>query len=232
MHILVRETRSLDDVETAVDLGQSPAPLVFLSFSDSDLGSAAAAWQAAGDLPALRLANIARLKHPMSVDLHVEQVISHARCVVVRLLGGLDYWRYGCEEIARTCRDKGIPVVFVPGDGREDARLREISTVAPQMRDRLDHLLAEGGPVNMRRALRLAAHLAGLGPDDGAEAEPVAMHGEYVPGGVGVPTPPPGPRLRTRTMIARSPSSSSTGHGCSPAILHRSMRSRRNSHGR
>ncbi|TCT13575.1 cobaltochelatase CobN subunit [Tepidamorphus gemmatus] len=181
MHILVRETRSLDDVETAVDLGQSPAPLVFLSFSDSDLGSAATAWQAAGDLPQLRLANIGRLRHPMSVDLYVEQVVAAARCVAVRLLGGLDYWRYGCEEIARTCRDRGIPVVFMPGDGREDARLRDLSTVDPAIRSRLDTLLAEGGPANMRAALRLLSHLAGLGDDDGVRAQPVALHGEYVP---------------------------------------------------
>ena len=54
--------------------------VVFLSFSDSDLGAAAAAWQAMGaDRPTLRLASLARLRHPMSVDLYVEQVIAHAR---------------------------------------------------------------------------------------------------------------------------------------------------------
>ena len=72
--------------------------LLFLSFSDSDLGAAAAAWQAMGaDRPTLRLASLARLRHPMSVDMYVEQVIAHARCVVVRLLGGLDYWQYGAR---------------------------------------------------------------------------------------------------------------------------------------
>jgi len=94
MHILVRETRGLDEAEPAIDLGHSPADLVFLSFSDSDLGSAASAWAANRDrLPSLRLANLSRLKHPMSVDLYVERVIENARCVIVRLLGGLDYWR-------------------------------------------------------------------------------------------------------------------------------------------
>jgi cobaltochelatase CobN len=179
MHILVRETRSLDDVESAVDLGQTPAELVFLSFSDSDLGAAAAAWQADPNLPGLRLANLARLKHPLSVDLYVEQVIEHARCVVIRLLGGLDYWRYGAEEVARTCRDRGIPLAILPGDGREDDRLIELSTVSGKARDRLEACLAHGGPANTARALRLAAHLADLGPDDGEAAEPLPMHGEY-----------------------------------------------------
>ncbi len=179
MHLLVRETRSLDEAEAAVDLGQSPAELVFLSFSDSDLGAVSAAWQKDKTLPGLRLASLARLKHPLSVDLYVEQVIGHARCVVVRLLGGLDYWRYGAEEIARVCREKGACLAIVPGDGRADDRLVARSTVAPGIRARLDACLAHGGPENTARALRLMAHLAGSGPDDGAQAEPLPMHGEY-----------------------------------------------------
>ena len=130
MHLLVRETRGLDEAEDAVDLGQSRADLVFLSFSDSDLGALAASWSAQGQAaPSLRLANLSRLRHPMSVDLYVEQVISGARCVVIRLLGGLDYWRYGAEEIAHAARAQGLSLALLPGDGREDARLAELSTV-------------------------------------------------------------------------------------------------------
>ena len=62
MHLLVRETRSLDEEESAVDLGQTPADIVFLSFSDADLGAAAMAWQALQGAPTVRLANLARLR--------------------------------------------------------------------------------------------------------------------------------------------------------------------------
>src|SRR4249920_2789398 len=180
MHILVRETRGLDEAEDAVDLGQSRADLVFLSFSDSDLGVLAAAWRAEGHAaPSLRLANLARLRHPMSVDLYVEQVIAGASCVVIRLLGGLDYWRYGAEEIAHAARARGIPFALLPGDGREDARLAELSTADGAMLARLDVFFAAGGPANMRRALELMAHLAGLAPDHGLAAEPLPMHGVH-----------------------------------------------------
>ncbi len=179
MHLLVRETRTLDEASSAVDPGLSPADLVFLSFSDSDLGAWAAAWQAA-DMPTLRLANLAGLRHPLSVDLLVEQVIAAARCVVIRLLGGLEYWRYGVEETAALCRSRGIALVVVPGDGPDDPRLAGFSTVAPTLRARLAGLLREGGTGNAARGLRLAAHLAGLGGDDGAEPEPLAAAGECV----------------------------------------------------
>ena len=178
MHILVRETRGLDEADPAYDLGHSPADLVFLSFSDSDLGSAASAWAAnRGTLPSLRLANLARLKHPMSVDLYVEHVIENARCIVVRLLGGLDYWRYGAEELAHAARKAGIALALLPGDGRDDHRLAELSTVDEAGLARLDQYFAQGGPINVTRGLQFAAHLAGLAPDHALAAEPLPMHG-------------------------------------------------------
>ena len=69
----------------------------------------------------------------------------HARCVVIRLLGGLDYWRYGAEEIAHAARTQGIPLALLPGDGRADARLAELSTVDEAMLARLDAFFAAGG---------------------------------------------------------------------------------------
>ena len=38
MHVVFRESHGLEDTGTPVDLGQDPADLVVLSFSDSDLG--------------------------------------------------------------------------------------------------------------------------------------------------------------------------------------------------
>jgi cobaltochelatase CobN len=181
MHLLVRDTRSLDDDEAAADLGHSPADVVFLSFSDSDLAAAAAAWEDISEArPSLRLANLARLRHPMSVDLYAEQTIARARCVIVRLLGGLDYWRYGADEFFSICRDRGIKLALVPGDVRADERLCERSTVPGAMLARLEALLREGGAENFSRVLRLAAHLAGLGDDSGEPPAPLPACGEYV----------------------------------------------------
>src|SRR5580704_7985700 len=130
MHLLRTEQRSLDEAETAVDLGQTPAGILFLSFSDSDLGLVAAA---AGRRPAnamtLRLANLGMLKHPYSVDLYVEKAASDARFVLVRLLGGLDYWHYGVEEFLRAARARDFALAIVPGDAMEDPRLDAASTV-------------------------------------------------------------------------------------------------------
>ncbi|VFU08966.1 cobaltochelatase subunit CobN [Methylocella tundrae] len=133
MHLLRTESRSLDEAEAAIDLAQTPADLVFLSFSDSDLGAvAAAARSRPGGAMSVRLANLAVLKHPYSIDLYAEKVIAKSRFILIRLLGGLDYWRYGVEEFCRIARAHGVLLAIIPGDAAEDQRLAEASNMAAE----------------------------------------------------------------------------------------------------
>jgi cobaltochelatase CobN len=162
MHVLATQLAGLEEADVAIDLGQSPAEVVVLSFSDSDLSALAAAWQQEPEvLPTLRLASLKRLKHPMSVDLYVEQVVTKARAVIVRCLGGLDYWRYGLERIADSARDKGILFAALPGDDRPDSRLISMSTLAEDKLAVLERFFREGGPDNLRQALRYIGSLLG-----------------------------------------------------------------------
>ncbi|HYP57236.1 MAG TPA: cobaltochelatase subunit CobN, partial [Beijerinckia sp.] len=147
MHLLRTETRSLDEAEAAIDLAQTPADLVFLSFSDSDLGLFAKVSE--GRATNLRLANIAQLKHPFSVDLYIEKMASKARFVLVRLLGGLDYWRYGIEELSLTARAQNFDLAVIPGDDREDLRLDAASTLPVADLRRLWAYLHNGGIANL-----------------------------------------------------------------------------------
>lgn len=179
MHLLVRETHTADEDAPAVDLDHAPADVVFLSFSDSDLALAAAAWGGAPDVPTLRLANLARLRHPMSVDLYLDKTVARSGCVLIRLLGGLDYWRYGAEETAALCRARGLPCAIVPGCERDDPRLAEISTIPGEVHARLTAYFRGGGPANVRNALRLAAHLAGRADAPTSPPETVAAAGIY-----------------------------------------------------
>lgn len=171
MHLIRIDTVSLDEGEDAVDLGQAPGDIVFLSFTDSDLfgmaGAHAAAYPGnAPGAPSLRLAKLARLRHPMSVDLYVDSVIAKARIVVIRCLGGLDYWRYGIERASLAARAHGVILVVLPGDDRPDARLDAFST-APDLAPQFDAYFRAGGPENLRRLLgRLAAEIGGTSPVD------------------------------------------------------------------
>lgn len=184
MHLLRTQSRTLDEAEAAIDLAQTPADLLVLSFSDSDLAMVAAAAQSRGTDPefpamSLRLANIGQLKHPYSVDLYIEKVASKARFVLVRLLGGLDYWRYGVDELARAARAQKFVLAVVPGEGAEDARLDAASTLpAADLR----HILAcfqDGGIENIVALLNWIERRPHAIPRH--EPQPVPAAGRFEP---------------------------------------------------
>src|ERR1700674_981349 len=130
MHLLATSSTALDDLVEPIDLGQPPGDLVVLSFADSDLAGIAAAWAMERDaLPSVRLAHLRDLRHPMSVDLWIDRVAGHAKVIVVRLLGGLDWWRYGVERLSALSRERQIVFVALPGEDRDDARLAAASTL-------------------------------------------------------------------------------------------------------
>jgi len=174
MHILTTTSASLDDLIEPVDLRQQPADVVALSFTDSDLAGLANAWRAdAANLPSMRLANLRDLRHPMSVDLWIDSVASRAKVILVRILGGHDWWRYGCDQLAALARAKGIALALLPGESHdEDLRLIEASTLPRAELDTLLGYFREGGPENMRA---LVARLAGLARGKGAVTAPVAV---------------------------------------------------------
>ncbi|WP_370224719.1 cobaltochelatase subunit CobN [Pararhodobacter marinus] len=163
MHVLFRESHGLDETATPQDLGQTPADLVVLSFSDSDLGAFAAGWhRAAGSLPTLRLANLSALKHPLSVDTYIDQTLSGAKGVLIRLIGGVPYWSYGLQQMQALAQRNGIAVAVLPADGRADPRLDALSTLPVSTLRRLQHLCDQGGAVAAQAALQQFALACGL----------------------------------------------------------------------
>jgi cobaltochelatase CobN len=183
MHILLRERHGLEETAAAEDLGQAPADLVMLSFSDSDLGAFAAAWRGGRrTLPSLRLANLRRLAHPLSVDLYLQKTLSGARGILIRLLGGVEYWRYGVEQVSALAAARGIALAIVPGDGRPDPRLDAASNLPPSTLRRLKTLCDGGGPDSARAALAQLALAAGLPAVPPVHRAALHRHGFYVPG--------------------------------------------------
>ncbi|MCV6594642.1 MAG: cobaltochelatase subunit CobN, partial [Silicimonas sp.] len=178
MHVVFRESHGLEETETPTDLGQTPADLVVLSFSDSDLSAFAAGWHRAKGqgtpLPTLRLANLAALKHPVSVDTYVEQTLAGAKAVLVRLIGGVPYWDYGLTQLRALAEETGLSLAILPGDGRPDPQLEALSTVPAATLHRLNALMGEGGAVAAQAALAQLALAAGLyaGPVTGTKTLP------------------------------------------------------------
>ncbi len=160
MHLLAAQTGVIDGAAEAIDLAQEPGEIVVLSAADSELASLARAWEAvAPPGTTLRLANLLTLQHNLSVDLYLEKTLGHARLIVLRLLGGAQYWPYGLAEIEALARHNGIKLAVLPGDAHPDPALNDHSTLSPAECERLRHYLVSGGELNAQGFLRLCLNL-------------------------------------------------------------------------
>jgi len=189
MHLLSAQAGAIQQEGEAIDLNQRPGALVFASSADSELAMLAGAADRAGESE-LRLANTLRLTNNLSVDLWLEQTASHARLVVLRLIGGAAYFQYGVDELTALCANRRVPLVLLPGDANPDPILQSRSTVHPDDWSRLHSLFVAGGPDNADAILRafstLSLHQRGQAPDEGALSDltptPFARFGLWYPG--------------------------------------------------
>ena len=183
MHLLLAQKGTIDDGGEAVDLGQSPGESVFLSAADTEIAALSAAAHRASLGPnALRLANLLRLKHPMSVDTYVARTLRHAKLVVVRLLGGAAYWPYGRDALLAIAQATGGRLAAIPGDDKLDAGLDAYTTIPLKQRDRLWRYLIKGGPANAEGFLQGCRAVLGEGDWPG-EATPLLKAGVIDLGG-------------------------------------------------
>jgi len=157
MHLLRTQPGGFVPDDSIADLGQTPAELVILCSGDSHLALLAqTAQQLPDDYPSLRLANPMQVQNHASVDLYVDQVLRHAKVILISLHGGIGYWRYGVERLVELAQ-RGVRLILVPGDDRPDPELSDLSTEPAQDCDRLWHYLRQGGKHN---ALQLFNYLA------------------------------------------------------------------------
>ncbi|MCH5509031.1 cobaltochelatase subunit CobN [Pseudomonas syringae] len=173
MHLLRTQPGGFVPDDNIADLGQTPAELVILCSGDSSLALLAeAARQLPEDYPSLRLANPMQVQNHASVDLYVDEVLRHAKVILISLHGGIGYWRYGVERLMELAA-RGVQVILVPGDDRPDPELSDLSTVSAAERDRLWQFLRQGG---LQNALQLYNCMASRWLDrDYSWAEPAPL---------------------------------------------------------
>ncbi|WP_055047704.1 cobaltochelatase subunit CobN [Devosia sp. A16] len=173
MHLLAAQAGALQQEGEAIDLAQTPGDIVFASAADSELMMLAAAADRAGTIQArdsgrnatdLRLANLLRLSHNLSVDLWLDQTVQHAQLVVVRLLGGPAYWQYGVDELTALALSGRIRLALLPGDANPDPILQQRSTIHPEDWTRLHRLFTAGGPENADALLAAFTQMAQSSP--------------------------------------------------------------------
>ncbi len=167
MHLL--STRPGGHVEDGgqgvVRVAQTPGAIVVLSAADTTLSLLAdVAAQLGPDYPSVRLANLMWLRQPASLDMYLDDVLRHARVVVIDHLGSPSDWAYVVERAMSLARERGQWLAMFSGDAFEDMQLLIRSTAAQDDCRHLWRCLREGGRDNARAFFSLIGHAAfGLG---------------------------------------------------------------------
>jgi cobaltochelatase CobN len=160
MHLL-RTTPGgfVDDAQGVMRIDQTRAPIVVLSSADTTLALLASVFpRLEAGFPEVRLANQSFLRQPASVDFYIDDVLRHAKVVIVDHLGGESYWPYGIERlVALAKREKQVLAMF-SGDLTEDPNLIAKSTADGALCRELSRYLREGGARNAQEFLRAIAH--------------------------------------------------------------------------
>jgi cobaltochelatase CobN len=181
MHLLLAQKGTISDGEEAIDLGQSPGDILFLSAADSELAAIAAAYGEGEHGYSLRLASLMSLKHPMSVDAYIERTARHAKLIIVRALGGASYFHYALEALHACAARQGALIAVLPGDSKPDAGLTPFSNVPLDDLNALWSYLIEGGDANSRTFLAYGAAMLSAGEKPEAAA-PLMKAGIWWPG--------------------------------------------------
>ncbi|MEM9009577.1 MAG: cobaltochelatase subunit CobN, partial [Cyanobacteria bacterium P01_F01_bin.86] len=169
------------DTDGVIILDQTPAPIVILTAADTEIQTLAASLpRLPQDFPEFRVASLLQLQQELSIDTYVDSVLSKAKAIVVRLLGGRSYWSYGVERLREIAEFHDISLVVLPGDDRPDPVLSSLGTVPLTVADKLWHYFVEGGAKNLAYGLQYLAQSCLGYYYEVPEPQAVPQWGEYV----------------------------------------------------
>jgi cobaltochelatase CobN len=144
--------------EGVIFIDQNAAPIVLLSAADTDIQTLAKCLlYLPSNFPDVRVVNLLNLQQQLSIDTYAETILSKAKVIILRLLGGRAYWSYGLEVIKETAKLCNTALFVLPGDDRPDPDLVTHSTIALDAVNRLWQYFIEGGQENYVNALKFVA---------------------------------------------------------------------------
>ena len=179
MHWTAAEPGQLDAERALTLIEQTPGEIVFLSAADTELYAVASIWKEQFG-SRLRVASAFPLRQPVAADHYIDRVISKAKLVVARLLGGHAYFAHFLQGLS-DLRAEGsqLKLLILSGSDLDEPELAALSDFSGTVRQKLFAMFRHGGRENIRRA---GVAIESLIKDRSAglpEPEPMPQFGFY-----------------------------------------------------
>jgi len=179
MHWTAAEPGQLDAERALTLIEQTPGEVVFVSAADTELYAVASIWKEQFG-SRLRVASAFPLRQPVAADHYIDRVISKARLMVARLLGGNAYFAHFLQGLS-DLREEGsqLKLLILSGSDLDEPELAALSDFSGTVRDKIFAMFRHGGRENIRRA---GAAIELLIEDPSAElpeSEPMPQFGIY-----------------------------------------------------
>jgi cobaltochelatase CobN len=134
---------------------QSPGAIAVLTAADTDIQClAAAVAHFPENFPSIRAVHLLNLQQPLTIDDYAEKVLSQAKVIILRSLGGRAYWSYGLEILKELAENQEISLFILPGDDRPDPELMSHSNVVLSTVHQVWQYFTEGGVGNWINGLK------------------------------------------------------------------------------
>ena len=152
MHWTAAEPGQLDAERALTLIEQTPGEVVFLSAADTELYAVASIWKEQFG-SRLRVASAFPLRQPVAADHYIDRVISKAKLVVARLLGGNAYFAHFLQGLS-DLRAEGaqLKLLILSGSDLDEPELDALSDFSGTVRQKLFAMFRHGGRENIRRA--------------------------------------------------------------------------------
>lgn len=146
--------------EGVIFIEQNPADIIFFTSADTDIQTLVFALNKLPDnFPDIRVANLLNLQQELTIDTYADEVLTKAKVIILRLLGGRSYWSYGLEVCKEISEQNNISLFILPGDDRPDIELINHSNVPLTHVNQLWQYLIEGGVDNFVNGFKFISNL-------------------------------------------------------------------------
>jgi cobaltochelatase CobN len=186
-HLRFERWPSEEDGESFTPILQEPADLLLLTAADTEILTwSAAVSRLPADFPSIRALNLDRLSDRRVFEVYLDDVMQEARVLLLRVLGGLGYWREQLEAIHLLALAHDIKLIVLPGDAQPEPGLAALCTVPLTVADAAFRYCIEGGVDNAAALLRFLSDTL-LGSQFGYEPpRPLPEVGIYHPDQAGL----------------------------------------------